>query len=285
MSQRNSRGQKASARERMRIERERAAKKEKQRRQAYVGLGVVVVLAAAVGVAYGVQHIGSTQGPSSPQWKAALKKPMIAPAHTGGKNGTVVTIGKKSSNHTLKMYEDPRCPVCAAFEQSAGAEVSKGVQQGDYKVQYVGATFIDGDTISKDSNLIGDREGSKNALSALGAALNVSPEAFSSYKTALYSKKYHPDESEDKFKDDSYLLKVADSVPALKGSKEFRSAVTSGKFDRWALEMSRSFTDNKDGVTATPTLVLDGKKLTGSDGQNAPMTAEEFNRAIKDRLK
>ena len=52
----------------------------------------------------------------------------------------------------------------------------------------IGATFLD-------RNLKG--EGSKNALSALGAALNVSPEAFVDYKTALYSKEYHPAETTD----------------------------------------------------------------------------------------
>ena len=75
-------------------------------------------------------------------------------------------------------------------------------------------------------------EGSKNALSALGAALNVSPEAFLEYKTALYSTKWHPEETDDKFKSDDYLIKVANTVDALKNNKEFQKAVKNGTYDK-----------------------------------------------------
>ncbi len=167
------------------------------------------------------------------------------------------------------MYEDPRCPICAQFEQTVGATVKKDVDDGKFKIQYVGASFIDNNS---------QGEGSKNALSAMGAALNVSPEAFLEYKTALYSKQWHPDETDDKFKDDSYLIKVADTVSALKGNAAFQKAVKDGTYDKWALDMSDVF--NKSGVQGTPTLKMDGKTITGSDGQNAPMTVAEFTTAI-----
>jgi hypothetical protein len=117
----------------------------------------------------------------------------------------------------------------------------------------------------------------------MGAALNVSPEAFLEYKTALYSKKWHPDETEDKFKDDSYLIEVANTVPALKNNAAFQKAVKDGTYDRWALAMSAQF--DKSGVQGTPTLKMDGKTLTGSDGKNAPMTVPEFTTAIDNALK
>ncbi|MGX1245204.1 hypothetical protein RKD46_006308 [Streptomyces pseudovenezuelae] len=47
--------------------------------------------------------------------------------------------------------------------------------------------------------------------------------------------------------------------------------------------MSEKF--NKDGVTGTPTLKMDGKTLTGSDGKSAPMTVAEFNTALEAALK
>ena len=131
---------------------------------------------------------------------------------------------------------------------------------------------------------IGSRgEGSKNAMSAMGAALNVSDEAFLEYKTALYSAKWHPAEDEDKFKDDSYLIKVANTVDALKNNKQFQKDVKDGTYDKWALVMSDKF--NKSGVTGTPTLKMDGKTLTGSDGKNAPMTVAAFTTALDNALK
>ncbi|MFF5186375.1 DsbA family protein [Streptomyces sp. NPDC000345] len=269
MSKRNSQAAKTAARERLRIEREKQAKRAKARRQLIVAASAVGVLAAAGGIGYAV-----VQANKPGYWEEAKTAKLVKPANTSGKNGTTVVLGKDSAKKTLVMYEDARCPVCAQFEQTVGATVKKDYDDGKFKLQYVGATFLD-------RSLTG--EGSKNALSALGAALNVSPEAFLEYKTAMYSAKYHPEESEDKFKDDSYLIKVANTVPELKDNTEFQDAVKNGTYDRWALEMSKTF--DKSGVSGTPTLKMDGKTLTGSDGKNAPMTVADFNTAIEAALK
>ncbi|MFF3309481.1 thioredoxin domain-containing protein [Streptomyces sp. NPDC002952] len=269
MSKRNSQASKMAARERLRQEREREARRTKVKRQVVVACSVVGVLAIAGGIGYTV-----VQNNKPGYWEAAKDDKLVKPAHTTGAKGTTVVIGKSDAAKTLEMYEDPRCPICASFEQTVGSTVDKDVADGKYKIRYIGATFID-------NNAQG--EGSKNALSAMGAALNVSTDAFLEYKTALYSAKYHPEESDDKFKDDAYLIKVADTVDALKGNKEFRKAVEDGTYDRWALDMSETF--DKSGVSATPTLKMDGKAVVGSDGKTAPMTVAEYRTAIDKALK
>ncbi|GGY92368.1 DsbA family protein [Streptomyces nitrosporeus] len=270
MSKRNSHENKSAARERLRAERERQAKKDKTRKQIVVGVSVVAVLAVAGGVSYGVMQLNK---PSA--WEAASDaKNVTAPKNTTGDDGTTVVIGKDSAKKTLELYEDSRCPICATFEQGVGETVAKDVEAGKYKVKYVGATFID----NTDNG-----EGSKNALSALGAALDVSPEAFLDYKAALYSAKYHPQESDDKFAKDDYLIEVADSVDALKGNEAFRKAVEDGTYDAWAMKMSGAF--DKSGVQGTPTLMMDGKKVTAEGSDNAPMTEAEFTAAIDKALK
>ncbi|MFD8152912.1 thioredoxin domain-containing protein [Streptomyces sp. NPDC059720] len=273
MSKRNSQAAKTAARERLRVEREREAKRAKTKRQVVVAGSIVAVLAVAGGIGYAVVQANQPDG-----WDAAKNAKLVKPANTSGKDGTTVVIGKDSAEKTLVMYEDPRCPACAAFEQSVGPTVDKDVEEGKYKVQFVGATFID-------RNVPG--VGSKNALSALGAALDVSPEAFLKYKTALYSTKYHPSETEDKFKDDDYLIEVANSVDGLKGNKAFQAAVEKGTYDKWALVMSEKFDADgkKYGFQGTPTLLMDGKKVTGSDGKNTPMTPADFDKAIDAALK
>ncbi|WP_406380897.1 DsbA family protein [Streptomyces sp. NBC_01618] len=270
MSKRNSQANKSAARERLRAERERQAKKDKTRRQILVGVSVVGVLAIAGAVGWGVMQMNK---PS--QWEAAKDaKNVTAPRNTSGKDGTTVVIGKPTAKKTLELYEDLRCPICGTFEQSIGETVHKDVDAGKYKIKYVGATFIDGMT---------GGEGSKNALSAVGAALNVSPEAFLDYKSALYSAKYHPEETDDKFKDDAYLIKIADTVDALKGNKAFQKDVEDGTYDSWAMKMSAAF--EKSGVQGTPTLKMDGKALTDGRSENAPMTVDDFNTAIDAALK
>ncbi|RSS52033.1 DsbA family protein [Streptomyces sp. WAC01280] len=270
MSARNSQTNKAAARERLRVERERQAKKDRARRQLVVGVSAVAVLAAAGGIGYAV-----VQSNKPTQWEAAAKATNVtAPKNTSGTNGTTVVIGKSSAKKTLELYEDSRCPVCATFEQGVGSRIEKDVESGKYKIKYVGATFIDNGVPG---------EGSKNALSALGAALNVSPEAFLKYKSALYSTEFHPEENQDKFAKDSYLLEVADSVPALKSNAEFKKNVESGTFDAWAMKMSEAF--EKTGVTGTPTLKMDGKPVTAAGSDAPPMTADQFATAIDAALK
>ncbi|ATL27063.1 DsbA family protein [Streptomyces formicae] len=271
MSKRNSQAAKSAARERIRAQQEAERRREKRKRGIIVGVSIVGVLAIAGGVGYAVM-----QSNKPGYWEEAKDAKLVKPANTAGDNGTTVVIGKESAKKTLKVYEDPRCPVCAAFEQTVGPTLEKDVEDGKYKIQFIGATFLD-------RNLPG--EGSRNALSALGAALNVSDDAFLEYKKALFSKENHPSEQDDKFKDDAVLLKIADEVPALKKSKTFEKDVKNGTFDRWALEMSQKFDDNKDGVQGTPSFVMDGKQLTGPGSKNAPSTVEDYKTAIDKALK
>jgi protein-disulfide isomerase len=268
MSKRNSQAAKTAAREKLRLERERQAKRDKVKRQAIVAGSIVAVLAIAGGVGYAV-----VQNNKPSYWAGLKDAKVVAPANTTGTKGTTVVIGKSTAKKTLKVYEDPRCPVCAQFEQTVGSTVKKDIDDGKFKFQYVGATFID----DKDNG-----QGSKNALSALGAALNVSSEAFLEYKTALYSTKWHPDETTDKFKDDAYLLKVADTVAALKGNTAFQNAVKKGTYDAWAMAMSKTFDDNKEGVTGTPGFVMDGKQLNGG---TPLLTVADFDKVVDAALK
>ncbi|MGY4953141.1 thioredoxin domain-containing protein [Streptomyces nigrescens] len=271
MSNRNNQANKQAARERLRAERERQAKKDRLRRQLIVGGAIVGVLAIAGGIGVAVATMGGDDA------KAATG-PLVKPANTSGPKGTTIVVGKADAKNTLELFEDPRCTYCAAFEQTVGATVEKDIKDGKYKASYHLGTFLD-------NNLQGT--GSKNALSALGASLNVSPDAFLKYKYALYSKEFHPDErGPDKFADDNYLIKVANTVPALKGNAAFQKAVKDGTYDRWALEVSNAFNSVKD-VKNTPTIKLNGTVL-GPDslqGKDAPFSVVAFNSAVEKDLK
>lgn len=261
MSKRNSQAAKTAARERLRVEREREAKKAKVKRQLIVAGSIVGVLAIAGGIGYAIVQSNKPTG-----WDKAAEAEVVPPANTSGKDGTTVLIGDSKSDHVVHLYEDPRCPGCASFEQGIGETVNKGMEDGDYKLSFTIGTFLDG-------NLGG--EGSKNALSALGAALNVSPEAFIDYKRALYSAEYHPQESTDEFAKDDYLIKVANTVDALKNNKKFQDAVKKGTYDAWALKMGDSFQKAED-VQSTPTLKINDKVV------ETPGTDAEWQKALKD---
>ncbi|MBH1936271.1 thioredoxin domain-containing protein [Streptomyces sp. AV19] len=268
MSNRNNAQNKQAARERLRAERERQAKKDKTRRQLMVAGSLVVVLAVAGGVAYAVTQMNKTEdGP----WKAAASKPLVKPAGTSGKDGTELVIGDKNAKETLTVYEDPRCPICSVFEQNSGQKLRQDVKEGRYKVRYVLASFIDDNPAAKGT-------GSRNAVSALGAAFDVSPEAFADYKEALFSKRNHPEETDDAFADDKKLLDIAQQVPALKNNKDFEKNVKDGTFDRWALEIGKLM--GKDGVKGTPALMHNKKQLTVPGTENPPIMEQQFNATI-----
>ncbi|MGW1071712.1 thioredoxin domain-containing protein [Streptomyces sp. NPDC002537] len=265
MSNRNNQQNKQAARERLRIERERQAKKDKTRRQLVVAGSIVVVLAIAGGIGFAVTKAGDS-GSGKGEWAAVAKKDLVKPANTTGENGNEIVVGDPKAKETLTVYEDVRCPVCAMFEQNSGEQLRKDVKDGRYKVRFVMVNFID-DSPAKGT-------GSKNAVSALGAALNVSPEAFVEYKEALYSKQNHPDERDDAYADDKKLIEVAQQVPALKGNKDFEKNVTDRTYAKWGLEMGKLF--GKDGINGTPTLLHGDKKLTTPGTQNPPIAKEDF---------
>jgi protein-disulfide isomerase len=264
MSKRNSLAAKTAARERLRAERERQAKRDKLRRQILVAGGVVATLAIIAGVAVAVVKMNK---PS--YWAAAADKALVKPAHSSGTNGTSIVVGSASAKHTLKVYEDLRCPYCAQYEQTSGDTIAKDIKAGTYNVSYTMGTFIDTN---------GGGVGSKNALSALGAALNVSTEAFVEYHKVLYSKSVHPEETTDAFGSDTNLIKYAQQVPALKNNTAFQKAVKDGTYDKWALTMDKQF--SADGITGTPTVKLDGTAIANPQS----MTAAQFEDAIKKQI-
>lgn len=264
MSSRNSKNAKAAARERLRIEREKEAKRAKIRRQVVVGVGIVAILGIAGGVAVAVNQMNK---PS--YWSKAAKRTLVKPANTDGADGTTLIIGDKNNKNTLHEFEDMRCPVCAAYEQEAGASVLQGAKDGKYRIQYTFGTFLD-------AGQGGD--GSKHALSALGAALNVSVDAFEQYHQLLYSKAVHPDERKDDFHSVDRLIQLAQQVPALKNNAKFSDAVRGGTFDKWALTMSKAF--DSSGVNQTPTV-----KLNGKDIQVAGVPSAQVMSSIEANLK
>ncbi|WP_340562249.1 thioredoxin domain-containing protein [Streptomyces sp. GSL17-111] len=289
MSKRNSQEAKRAARERLRVEREQQAKKEKMRRQLGVAGAVVAVLVVAAGIGVAVTNMTDSGGEGdNSDWSAASavagepKKSegegayegYVAPANTQGEHGTDIIVGDEDAEDTVTIYEDMRCPVCAAFEQNVGDLVLKDVEDGTYKAEFVFGTFLDGDTAEE----IGNSSGSKNALSALGAALDVSPEAFLEYKKLLFSADVHPSEQMDEFADDARLVEIAQDVEELKGNAEFEENVTSGTFDPWALKVSDKFR-SAEGVQGTPTVKVNGEVAKNPQGY-APGTPEEYNAVV-----
>ncbi|BFV60170.1 thioredoxin domain-containing protein [Kitasatospora sp. CMC57] len=255
--------QKQSATSRLREERARQVQAEKRRRRVVIGVSSVAVLALVGGVAFAVGGSGSS---SSGTPAGAAAGPLVVPANASGPDGTLVTYGKADAPHTLKVYEDFRCPVCEKLETGAGGTMQQLADDGTYKIEYQLATFLD-------NNLGG--KGSKTALNAAGAALNEGVDKFKAFHDVLYANQ--PDERKDGFGDVNTLLDLAGQVPGLK-TDAFVKAVKEGTYLPWAAKVSAAF-DNS-GVTGTPTVQLDGKQLNVFPG-GQPITGDAFKALVQ----
>jgi protein-disulfide isomerase len=227
-----------------------------------VSVSSALVLLLAGGAAIAITSAGSSHSASS---APASNAPLVTPANTSG-DGTVITYGKPDAPHTLDVYEDFRCPICEKFETANGATVQQLADQGDYKIQYHLAAFLD-------DNLGG--KGSITALAAAGAALNESVDDFKKFHDVLYANQ--PNERTDGFGDVNRILDLAGQVPGLK-TDAFTEAVKNGTYLPWAKKVNTAF-DNS-GVTGTPTMKLDGNQLNLFDSKGTPVSADAFKQLV-----
>ncbi|WP_236053064.1 DsbA family protein [Streptomyces musisoli] len=131
-------------------------------------------------------------------------------------DGTTIVVGDSEAPVTVRLYEDPRCPVCEEFEISGGApQLRLASVRREVKIEYTLASFLDG-------RLGGS--GSRKAVNALRAALDAG--RFAEYHDVLYA--HQPEESVDGFTD-ARLLELAGRVEGLRGPA-FDSAVKTMKY-------------------------------------------------------
>ncbi|MFH8384042.1 DsbA family protein [Kitasatospora sp. NPDC018058] len=251
-----------SARERIQEAQRREQLAAKRRQRIVVTVSAVVVLALAGGVALAVN--GSKKDDKASAASSAGQ--LVVPANATGPDGTVITYGKADAPHTMEVYEDFRCPVCKHFEAANGQTVKQLTEDGQIKVEFHLAAFLD-------KNLGG--KGSRTALAAAGAALNEGVDKFKAFHDVLYANQ--PDEREDGFGDVDHILDLAGQVPGLK-TDAFVKAVTDKTYAPWAAKVADAF--NNSQVTGTPTVKVDGKPINLFAG-NATATPEQFTAQVK----
>lgn len=210
---------------------------------------------------------GASDGPSSSSSQEVVPEAKVPPVSverlakvpTAVKGGVII-VGKPGAKHTVKVYEDPRCPFCKKFEEGGAQALVGPLADGDVKVEYTIASFLD-------RNLGGS--GSVNAANALRAAVEAGK--FPQFHSAVFVNQ--PEESEDAFTP-AFLLKIADKVGLRDAA--FTKAVTNGTYKSWVGTAMSAFTE--DGVTGTPTVVVDGEKAAS----DALYTEAGFGKVLKD---
>jgi protein-disulfide isomerase len=228
---------------------EAAARARAERRRRTVLGGVVAVVVVIVGV---VVAIVVQMQRSAPAAGAA------APAHTV--DGTVIAVGSADAPVTVDLYEDFQCPNCKAFEDATGSTLAGLVADGTVQARYHGMAFLDTSA---------NNQYSTRALNAAAVVLaTAGPDAFQAFHDLLYA--HQPAEGGSGLTDDQ-LVQYATQAGATGTTveKDIRD-LTYGDWVRQSTDQA-----SKDGVTSTPTVLVDGKKLAdlSANGLTAAVTA------------
>ncbi|WP_053727832.1 DsbA family protein [Streptomyces sp. WM6378] len=255
----DNRDAKRAARDRLIQQREQQKAGERRRRQLIVAGAVVGVLglAAVIGV------IAANAGGSESAKSASTAGPAVPPAGADDKGKLAIPVGAADAPSTLTVWEDFRCPACAAFEKGLRATIHELENSGQVRVQYHLVTLIDDKTRGG---------GSLHAANAAGCAQDAGK--FSAYHDVLYTNQ--PDEMDDAFADNAKLLDLAKKVPGL-DTPAFRSCVQNGTHNSWVVKSNEAFQAGK--FSGTPTVQLNGESIFPAKG-NEPITPANLKKWV-----
>jgi protein-disulfide isomerase len=240
---------------RRRLEEKRAAeaaaraRAQRQRRTLLGGIAAAVAVLVALVVVVLVQTHRTT-----PTAGAAT------PAHTV--DGTVIPVGSASAPVTVDLYEDFQCPNCKAFEAKAGATLAKLVAAGTVQARYHGMAFLDTNA---------NHAYSTRALNAAAVVVDTAgPAGFQKFHDLLYA--HQPAEGGSGLTDEQL---VTYAVQAGADAGVAAADIEQRTYADWVARSTDQA--SKDGVTGTPTVVVDGKTLTdlSASGLTAAVTAAQ----------
>lgn len=195
-------------------------------------VAAVVVVAAVVGIVLGV-----TQGSKASKGGT--------PTAATGPSGGIVVAGKADAPVTLDLYEDFACPVCKAFEGTAGQTIQQAIDAGTVKEVFHPLTFV--------SENQGSDYSARTANTFACAAQAGEPVK---YINTLFTKQ--PAEgSASNYPPTSTV--VSEVQQAGVSGPSFASCAMSAPYAGWVTRVGEEA--SKRGVTGTPTVFLNGQKF------------------------
>jgi protein-disulfide isomerase len=228
------------------VEQQKAAAKRRQV-TIWTSVAVVAVLLIAGLIGWGVYANQSKNDASN------VVTPSVAVD-----DGTAFAIG--TGPVTLDLYEDFMCPICHQFENTNGDTIAQMVADKKITVRYHTVAILD-----PASN--GTKYSTRSAGAAAAAAQGGK---FKEYHDALYDNQ--PEENSNGLTD-AKLIELGKSVGL---GDDFAKAVTDKTYDAWVGKVTDTFSAR--GFTGTPTVVVNGKQVTGANG-SVPL-ADDLTKAV-----
>lgn len=192
----------------------------------WVVVAVVVVVLFAGVVGFGV-------------YRAHQAGAVVVPPNA---TATGVPVGRADASTTIDIYLDFQCPVCRAYEETAGPIVDQLVASGAAKVVYHPVAYLDRFSTTEYSSR-------SSAASACAAADGV----FVPYAKLLYANQ--PPENGDGLPDQT-LIDLGRQAGAQPG---FAACVSDNSYARWTATVTDAA--SQQNVTGTPTVLVNGKQI------------------------
>jgi len=152
-----------------------------------------------------------------------------------------LTVGKKGEPVNITMYADVNCVHCADFEATYGPQINEWLAAGDITVDYRNVGYLDGGSPTNFSS---------RGANALACVANDNPAAYMPFVTAIWG---HYQQGEMK------NAQLAEMAIAAGASDKVTSCIEDGTFRpfvQYTTDVAKY-----DGVSGTPTLVVQGKVL------------------------
>lgn len=230
----------------------RAAQARAQRTRRWTMVGVAgLVVAVIVGGA--VWYAGQ-----DPTGQRSTTSSSSASGTPSGADGFGIVVGRSDAPTSAVIYEDFQCPVCGAFENATTEQVNAGIADGKIRVEYRMVSFLDDASENQYS--------SRSANAAAAVLDTAGVEAFKKFHDTLYANQ--PAEG-TAGPDNDQLVDWA--VEAGADRDAVTRAIEAGRFDQWVVDATDAM--SKDGVTGTPTIVIDGQKLDPQEGMQRLLAA------------
>lgn len=153
-----------------------------------------------------------------------------------------VIVGQADAPATVDLYLDFQCPACRAYEQRVGATIEELVASGAARVVYHPVAYLDRFSSTRYSSRA-------SAASGCAAEAGVFPE----FVELLYANQ--PPEGGDGLPTDR-LIALGRQAGAGPG---FAECVRSDRYAAWTERVTEAA--SKAGVTATPTVLVNGQEI------------------------
>jgi protein-disulfide isomerase len=206
---------------------------------------------------------GKAKGPETDT--SAVLPAGVSSETYGVQYGPAWSAADADSIPLVQIWEDFQCPACASFEAVTGQTITELADAGKIRLEFRPTIFLD-QNLKALNTAAGNPNSSAYATMAFGCAADAGKAA--EFHSLVFQSQPGNEGTGFSISDLTNIAMVA----GVSDIDTFTECVSSKKYEGWVNNSYDAF--SKEGVSATPTVFLNGKELSGDVIRNvAALTA------------